>query len=77
MVRPEIIRKRLNKLDEYLAVLRKLQGYDLHPSAGRRSSAVRIQDLDSDGNSFIREIRAIRAEYDVVSAFWKDRGLLL
>mgnify|MGYP003566006475 CR=1 FL=1 len=29
MIRPEVIRKRLNKLDEYLAILHSLQGYDL------------------------------------------------
>jgi preprotein translocase subunit Sss1 len=28
MVRPEILRKRLNKLDEYLAILRKLRRYE-------------------------------------------------
>lgn len=28
MTRPEVIRKRLNKLDEYLAVLRRLQRYE-------------------------------------------------
>lgn len=27
MVRPEVIRKRLNKLDEYLAILQDLQRY--------------------------------------------------
>ncbi len=29
MIRPEVIRKRLNKLDEYLTILRSLQAYDL------------------------------------------------
>jgi uncharacterized protein YutE (UPF0331/DUF86 family) len=28
MVRPEVIRKRLNKLDEYLSILRKLRKYN-------------------------------------------------
>jgi uncharacterized protein YutE (UPF0331/DUF86 family) len=28
MVRPEILRKRMNKLDEYLKVLRRLQRYE-------------------------------------------------
>ena len=27
MVRAEVIRKRLNQLDEYLAILRRMQGY--------------------------------------------------
>ena len=29
MVNPEVIRKRLHRLDEYLEVLRRLQRYDL------------------------------------------------
>jgi uncharacterized protein YutE (UPF0331/DUF86 family) len=29
VIRPEVIRKRLNKLDEYLTILRGLQAYDL------------------------------------------------
>ncbi len=29
MVRPEVIRKRLNKLDEYLSILRRMQRYTL------------------------------------------------
>jgi len=29
MVKPEVIRKRLQKLDEYLTILRRLQRYDL------------------------------------------------
>lgn len=34
MVRPEVIRKRLNKIDEYLAVLRKLQSYSFEEFVG-------------------------------------------
>jgi len=32
MVKPEIIRRRLQKLDEYLTILRGLQRYDLRAS---------------------------------------------
>ncbi len=51
MIRPEIIRRRLEKLDEYLAILRQLQRYsydefaanpERYGSAERFLSAVRF-----------------------------------
>ena len=48
MVRPEVIRKRLNKLDEHLAILNKLQRYDRNEflaDAERYGSAERFLHL--------------------------------
>lgn len=48
MVRPEILRKRLNKLDEYLAILRKLRRYERDEflsNAERYGSAERFLHL--------------------------------
>lgn len=48
MVRPEVLRKRLNKLDEYLGILRQLRGYgrkEFLSNAERYGSAERFLHL--------------------------------
>lgn len=63
MIRPEIIRRRLEKLDEYLAILRQLQRYSYDEFAAnpeRYGSAERflqlaIESLNDLGNHVIAE----------------------
>ncbi len=63
MVRPEVIRKRLERLDEYLAILRQLQRYSYDEFVGnpeRYGSAERflqlaIESLNDLGNHVVAE----------------------
>lgn len=63
MVRPEVIRKRLEKLDEYLAILRHLQRYsydEFVDNLERYGSAERflqlaIKSINDLGNNIIAE----------------------
>ena len=64
MVRPEIIRKRLNKLDEYLSILRGLQRYSFaefvdnpeHYGSAERFLHLSIEVLMDMGNHVIAEM---------------------
>ena len=64
MVRPEVIRKRLNKLDEYLSILGKLRRYSFEEfiaDAERYGSAERflhlaIESVTDMGNHVIAEL---------------------
>lgn len=70
MIRPEIIRRRLEKLDEYLAILRQLQRYSYDEFAAnpeRYGSAERflhlaIESLNDLGNHVIAESGLGRVE---------------
>ena len=64
MVRPEVIRKRLNKLDEYLQILRGLQKYSYeefirnaeHYGSAERFLHLSIEALTDMGNHVIAEL---------------------
>jgi uncharacterized protein YutE (UPF0331/DUF86 family) len=63
MVRPEILRKRMNKLDEYLKVLRQLQRYEReeflsepeHYGSAERFLHLSIEALLDMGNHVIAD----------------------
>ena len=63
MVRPDVIRKRLEKLDEYLAILRQLQKYsydEFVSNPERYGSAERflqlaIESINDLGNHVVAE----------------------
>ena len=63
MVRPEVIRKRLNKLDEYLSILHKLRKYSLddfvgdpeHYGSAERFLHLAIEAILDMGNHVIAE----------------------
>lgn len=63
MVRPEIIRKRLNKLDEYLTILNRLQHYDRdeflanaeHYGSAERFMHLAIEALLDMGNHVVAD----------------------
>jgi len=63
MVKPEVIRKRLNKLDEYLEILKKLQKYTRsefsadpeHYGSAERFLHLSIESLTDVGNHIIAE----------------------
>ena len=64
MVRAEVIRKRLNKLDEYLAILYRLQEYTLdeficgpeHYGSAERFLQLGIETITDMGNHVIAEL---------------------
>ena len=64
MIRAEIIRKRINKLDEYLSVLKKLQGYSFdefeadpeHYGSTERFLHLAIEAIIDMGNHVIAEM---------------------
>ena len=64
MVRPEVIRKRLNKLDEYLGILNGLQVYTLeefmgdpeHYGSAERFLHLAIEAVNDLGNHVISEM---------------------
>ena len=63
MVKPEVIRKRFNKLDEYLEILKKLQSYTHseflsdpeHYGSAERFLHLSIESLTDVGNHIIAE----------------------
>ncbi len=63
MVKPEVIRKRFNKLDEYLNILKKLQKYTRsefmsdpeHYGSAERFLHLSIESLTDVGNHIIAE----------------------
>ena len=65
MVRPEVVRKRLNKLDEYLAILHGLQKYSFeefvadpeHYGSAERFLQLAIEGLGDLGNHVIADLQ--------------------
>ena len=63
MVRPEVIRKRLNKLDEYLSILRGLQRYSFgefvdnpeHYGSAERFLHLAIEAINDMGNHVVAD----------------------
>ena len=64
MVRPEIIKKRLNKLDEYVSILKKFQKYSFeefigdpeHYGSAERFLQLAIETLTDLGNHIIADL---------------------
>ena len=64
MIRPEVVRKRLNKLDEYLAILRALQKYNFdefaqdpeHYGSVERFLHLAIEAVIDIGNHIVAEL---------------------
>ena len=64
MVRPEIIRKRLHKLDEYISILRKFQKYSFeefisdpeHYGSAERFLQLAIETLTDLGNHIVADL---------------------
>lgn len=64
MPKPELIRKRLQKLDEYLAILRKLRRYNLvefvadpeHYGSAERFMQLAIEVCNDLGNHVVAEL---------------------
>jgi uncharacterized protein YutE (UPF0331/DUF86 family) len=64
MIRPEVLRKRLNKLDEYLSILRTLQKYTLddfigdpeHYGSAERFLHLAIEAVNDMGNHVVAEL---------------------
>lgn len=63
MVRPEVIRKRLNKLDQYLEILEKIKGYSFeqfvsdpeHYGSAERFLQLAIEVINDIGNHIIAD----------------------
>ncbi len=85
MVRPEIIRKRLNKLDEYLAILEKARRYSWEEFVGdpeRYGSVERflhlsLEALQDMGNHIIAdlELGVVDRSRDIPEIFAKQRWI--
>ncbi len=85
MVRPEIIRKRLNKLDEYLAILEKARRYSWEEFVGdpeRYGSVERflhlsLEALQAMGNHIIAdlELGVVDRSRDIPEIFAKQRWI--
>lgn len=79
MVRPEVLRKRLNKLDEYLAILRGLQRYrleELMESPERYGSAERFLQLAIEAVTDIGNHLVADLELGVVNCYRDIPSLL-
>jgi uncharacterized protein YutE (UPF0331/DUF86 family) len=85
MVRPEILRKRMNKLDEYLAILRQLQRYARdeflsnpeHYGSAERFLHLAIEALLDMGNHVIAdEGLGVVDWYSDVPKIFADKGLI-
>ena len=85
MVRPEVIRKRLNKLDEYLSILGKLRRYSFEEfiaDAERYGSAERflhlaIESVTDMGNHVIAELElGIVNSYSDIPKIMAERGYM-
>ena len=85
MVRPEVIRKRLNKLDEYLSILHGFQGYSFEEfshNPERYGSAERflhlaIETLIDLGNHVIAELElGVVNWYSDIATILADEGYL-
>jgi uncharacterized protein YutE (UPF0331/DUF86 family) len=85
MVRPEILRKRMNKLDEYLAILRQLQRYARdeflsnpeHYGSAERFLHLAIEALLDMGNHVIAdENLGVVDWYSDVPRIFSDKGFI-
>ena len=85
MVRHEILRKRMNKLDEYLAILRQLQRYARHEflsdpehyGSAERFLHLAIEALLDMGNHVIAdEGLGVVDWYSDVPKIFADKGLI-
>ena len=85
MVRPEVIRKRLNKLDEYLAVLRGLQKYDVdefiqdpeHYGSAERFLQLAIETVADLGNHVIADLAlGVVNSYSDIPSILAQQGYL-
>lgn len=85
MVRPEIIRKRLNKLDEYLSFLHKSQDYSYeefianpeHYGSAERFLHLAIESVTDIGNHLVAELNLGNIEwYSDVPKILAERNYL-
>ena len=85
MVRSEVIRKRLNQLDEYLAILRRMQGYSYDEfvrdpekyGAAERFLHLAIEALIDMGNHVIAESGlGVVNSYSDIPTILADKGYL-
>lgn len=85
MVNPEIIRKRLNKLDEYIGTLRKLQRYSFdefisdpeHYGSAERFLHLAIEAVIDMGNHVIADLAlGVVNWYSDIPAILSDKGYL-
>lgn len=85
MVRQEVIRKRLNKLDEYLGILRGMRRYSLadfmadpeHYGSAERFMQLAIEALTDLGNHVIADLRLGTVDtYGDVPTILADNGYL-
>ena len=85
MVRAEVIRKRLNKLDEYLAILYRLQEYTLdefisdpeHYGSAERFLQLGIETITDMGNHVIAELAlGVVNSYGDIPAIMSEQGYI-
>lgn len=85
MVRPEVIRKRLNKFDEYLAILLGLQKYEIeefindpeHYGSAERFLHLAIEALNDIGNHVISELElGVVNWYNDIPQILANRGYI-
>ena len=85
MVRPEIIRKRLNKLDENLVILKNSQGYSFeefisnpeHYGSVERFLHLAIESVTDIGNHLVAELNLGTVEwYSDIPKLLADKGYL-
>lgn len=85
MVRAEVIRKRLNKLDEYLSILRRLQGYTFEEfienpekyGSVERFLHLAIEAVTDMGNHVIAELElGVVNSYGDIPTILDEKGYL-
>lgn len=85
MVRAEVVRKRLNKLDEYLAILRDLQRYDFeefirdpeHYGSAERFLQLAIEAVTDIGSHVIADMAlGVVNWYSDIPAILAERGYI-
>ena len=85
MVRAEVIRKRLNKLDEYLSILRGLQKYSLaeflcdpeHYGSAERFLQLAVEAITDMGNHVIAELAlGVVNWYSDIPAILAEKGYI-
>ena len=85
MIRPEVIRKRLNKLDEYLSILKKLQKYNLeefisdpeHYGSAERFLHLSIEAITDIGNHIVAEMNlGLVNWYSDIPILLSEKGII-
>jgi uncharacterized protein YutE (UPF0331/DUF86 family) len=85
VIRPEVVRKRLNKLDEYLAILRALQKYSFdefiqdpeHYGSVERFLHLAIEAVIDIGNHIVAELNLGTVNwYSDIPALLAKRGFI-